>query len=1844
MLKATSADIAAQNSGVTETMTRDQIQLSYGKLKDWLEINPVLLEGEIACVFDNTNEQIPTDIRIGNGLLRFRELPSVLTSVSTYTKTEVDELLDVIRSAVTLIGGDVETIQSITIPAIQESIEAIQALFDESATSENKLAALSTVRQQISSSIEARLGRLITAEGNLSFGNATVLQNGPYYYNGNVIGRAALRQGDKANVTDVAYPYYYDGAKWQPQSVVFTNAQTAALNSGVTSSAIQQISANTSAINTVDAKIANKADKYQAYRHNVSSVSYSGEQYSRNTLCHLFNGGDEVATAFILEDCSSSSPLVPSKLYVLNTTQSLPTTALSLRTDIGSDTERASTVVVSNELVTRNLSDAEKYQEEISQRFAETRLDKGPVDNEIRVIKNRKLEKMYTARTIVYVDGNYPSDQPEQGIEIAPYRTIAAALSSHQSNVALTVAPYSAGYTNTSNQLNLKGRTNTDIVGYAVGSQTPTIIKVPIVVGSDTETTTNGIGLRDLKIPSLTIRSGNNYYLENVTLAADVLTNTVVTIAETAQKVSFSHCTFHGKLVLSAGEIDFDSCDFAIGSVVEISGTAKVITRDCAGYSVTVKGLSTYIQESCILVKDSGNAIVAEKQGSNAPFVALLSGAALKSFTTDGSSAIYAPIKINTDVVYALGSFIYNKTESTINGARLAGDGLNANQIYADTPTEGYTASSNYLDAHLKGIAAKLKALSEDAGTLSTGVTSIEADTATTNGTIKLKGTRRDNKVDTNFTITATVKGLDSAAYKKEEDFAPASLATTVQNLGTTVGQHTTEIANLNSNKQTANLVTSLTAASDNDHYPSAKVVYDTVQGIYNNLNGKIDQMSSLGRILLPSDDASNTAFATFSALEAGPWYYSGSSVTPTEGDRALYLQNSIVYVGLYTATGAAALHWIEFYSTSSDLSTINTAIENLQTSVAALGDNKVNKTTTIAGVNLQNDITKAELLEAINVTEGAEPNAVTSVAGKTGAVTLVKGDVGLGSVDNTSDLDKPVSTATQTALDGKQNKIDSTHKLSADLVDDSEATNKFVTSEDKDKWNSIPVVEAADPGQSAELLEGLTITDAEGVSTTYKLPSAGADAFVKTAAHDGDPGGNSLVSFQFSESNVTQSYRSIADTTTSDVSDGYIPTVGKVNETLASYTTKSNLSLTTEPQGDTTVSSTEYVSVYSKEVVNDVTTYKLVPKKFGNVSSLINKAQGNSGTAAASAVTLASYTRYSFNSPQNNGGDYAFDRYPFIRLNAIADGAHITNSILDVDASLFNSGAVAETGVYTLFKQSVASYLAIPAQAVTATITNSALALARTPLKSSDSYIAGTTALTIKDSDIYLAFADGTEDSAQSYILYNSRLHLGYKGTVSVVPVIAGSDSVVYLENAQNIDASGLYNSTIYVDASSSFATVSGVSKEPGATNTVIYLSSKGLEQAKKYTALSFAQNDSVEQMGEGLTTPWGTAENPDRVIGGQFIANISVPYAKAATSLDSEPTVTVDNGLDNEDRKNADFTITVGNQTSAPVILNYANYSKALVTTTGSGADTILTLMNVGSNTTGGDPYRPVYISNGVPTVMTKYAGGTSITLNGTDKLGQDASFYAPTDSGNGSATEYLESNGSDDAPVWKKKQTIIHNTQLASGVSQTNQNDRASVPTTQAVYNALPRINTEDTTTHAVNSKIYAPDNSGSSGEILVSQGTGYAPVWGGFKRTANNTALSIGTSDASNFAEATLRITESVSLSGAVVNSDVTVAASKTLTISRIVQGCTITLEASSKIILANEALMQNCIIKTAVSNFSLANAITVIQSGASYTNHIAMFTNNLITGFTANTRPTVNGKGVTFGNWNGSVIF
>lgn len=73
-----------------------------------------------------------------------------------------------------------------------------------------------------------------------------------------------------------------------------------------------------------------------------------------------------------------------------------------------------------------------------------------------------------------------------------------------------------------------------------------------------------------------------------------------------------------------------------------------------------------------------------------------------------------------------------------------------------------------------------------------------------------------------------------------------------------------------------------------------------------------------------------------------------------------------------------------------------------------------------IEGSNVAITTTDSPASERVNITIDVT-NTVESVNGETGVVVLDKSDIGLGNVDNTSDMDKPVSSATQTELDAKQ-------------------------------------------------------------------------------------------------------------------------------------------------------------------------------------------------------------------------------------------------------------------------------------------------------------------------------------------------------------------------------------------------------------------------------------------------------------------------------------------------------------------------------------------------------------------------------------------------------------------------------------------------------------------------------------------------------------------------------------------------------------------------------------------------------------------------------------------------------
>lgn len=98
---------------------------------------------------------------------------------------------------------------------------------------------------------------------------------------------------------------------------------------------------------------------------------------------------------------------------------------------------------------------------------------------------------------------------------------------------------------------------------------------------------------------------------------------------------------------------------------------------------------------------------------------------------------------------------------------------------------------------------------------------------------------------------------------------------------------------------------------------------------------------------------------------------------------------------------------------------------------------------------------TATEQTKLSGIESGAQVNTLTGVKGnaensyRTGNVEIDPDDL-----DDTNATNKFVSSSEKNTWNGKQDAIDSTHKLSADLVDDTSTTNKFTNATEKNTWN----------------------------------------------------------------------------------------------------------------------------------------------------------------------------------------------------------------------------------------------------------------------------------------------------------------------------------------------------------------------------------------------------------------------------------------------------------------------------------------------------------------------------------------------------------------------------------------------------------------------------------------------------------------------------------------------------------------------------------------------------------------------------------------------------------------------
>lgn len=156
-------------------------------------------------------------------------------------------------------------------------------------------------------------------------------------------------------------------------------------------------------------------------------------------------------------------------------------------------------------------------------------------------------------------------------------------------------------------------------------------------------------------------------------------------------------------------------------------------------------------------------------------------------------------------------------------------------------------------------------------------------------------------------------------------------------------------------------------------------------------------------------------------------------------------------------------------------------------------------------------------------------------------------------------------------------------------------------------------------------------------------------------------------------------------------------------------------------------------------------------------------------------------------------------------------------------------------------------------------------------------------------------------------------------------------------------------------------------------------------------------------------------------------------------------------------------------------------------------------------------GNTTNPVYSLNGSLVQGSTYAGGTSLTLNGTSKAASTASIYAPVVEG--TSGQVLKSNGTNQAPTWQDvelslngatktvtKETAYFYAPTAGGTAGQilKSNGINNAPTWQdAASDAKLTLNGSEKDVTPTDVNIYAPITSGTSGQVLKSKGANQAP---------------------------------------------------------------------------------------------------------------------------------------------------
>lgn len=249
----------------------------------------------------------------------------------------------------------------------------------------------------------------------------------------------------------------------------------------------------------------------------------------------------------------------------------------------------------------------------------------------------------------------------------------------------------------------------------------------------------------------------------------------------------------------------------------------------------------------------------------------------------------------------------------------------------------------------------------------------------------------------------------------------------------------------------------------------------------------------------------------------------------------------------------------------------------------------------------------------------GTSPNITTPTG-------IVKGDVGLGNVDNTSDVNKPISTATQTALDLK---VDENASITG-------ATKTKIT------YDSKGLVTAGADATTADIADSLNkryVTDANLVTIGNQ-----------SGTNTGDNAVNSLYSGLVSNA-----------THTGDATGATALTLATVNSNVGSFT---NASITVNGKGLVTAASSGTAPVTSVGATAPITTSGGATPTI-STSMATNKliGRGTAGTGVFEEITLGTNLSLSGTTLNASGGGTPGGSNTQVQYNNAGSFAGITGA-----------------------------------------------------------------------------------------------------------------------------------------------------------------------------------------------------------------------------------------------------------------------------------------------------------------------------------------------------------------------------------------------------------------------------------------------------------------------------------------------------------------------------------------------------------------------------------------------------